>query len=107
MATWRFGVGTTSSYIKFNNGLLICWGWIGSQAGELKTVYLPISFANAAYKVAFTSEASQAAGTTLISLTVKDKVVSNFKVKSAFHTVDIASGVPSEAFDWFAIGQWK
>ena len=107
VATWRFGSGTISSYIKFNNGLLICWGWMGRISLETKMVYLPLSFANDAYKVTLTSEASTSAGTTLISLTVNNKTVSSFKVKGAFHTVDVASGYPSDPFDWFAIGNWK
>lgn len=107
ITTWRFGIGTASSYIKFANGLLICWGWVSALRSENKTVYLPISFANDSYKVAFTSESTTAAGTTLISLTVHSKTVSSFKVKGAFHTVDVSSGYPSEAFDWIAIGQWK
>lgn len=107
IATWRFGIGTTSSYIKFNNGLLICWGWVATQRAEIKTVYLPVSYANDAYKVATTSESATGAGTTLISLTVNSKGVSSFKVKGAFHVVDVSSGYPSEAFDWITIGQWK
>lgn len=107
MATWRFGVGTTASYIKFNNGLMICWGWIAAQRLENKTVYLPMSFANDAYKVSLTSESTTTSGTTLVTLTVNNKLTSSFKAKGAFLTVDVSSGYPTESFDWIAIGIWK
>ena len=107
IATWRFGVGTTSSYIKFNNGLLICWGWINST-GRKRIVYTPLAFANTSYKVAFTGEAPTSTDNTVTTYTVNNKYTSYFYVRGDFHNINTGvSGYPSEAFDWIAIGQWK
>ena len=106
IATCRFSTGTISSYIKFSNGLLICWGWINST-GLTRTIYLPISFANDSYRVSLTSETPIAA-VVVSSITVNNKSVSAFKVRGDFHNATTgASGYPSEPFDWIAIGQWK
>lgn len=106
IATCRFSTGTISSYIKFSNGLLICWGWLNST-GLTRTVYLPISFANDSYRVSLTSE-TPIATVVVSSITVNNKSVSAFKVRGDFHNATTgASGYPSEPFDWIAIGQWK
>lgn len=106
IATYRFSTGATSSYIKFSNGLLICWGWINST-GLTRMVYLPISFANDSYRVSLTSE-TPVATVVVSSITVNNKSVSAFKVRGDFHNATTgASGYPSEAFDWIAIGKWK
>lgn len=106
ITTYRFSTEATSSYIKFSNGLLICWGWINST-GATRTVYLPISFANDSYRVSLTSETPIAA-VVVSSITVNNKSVSAFKVRGDFHNATTgASGYPSEAFDWIAIGKWK
>ena len=99
--------GSSSSYMKFNNGLLIQWG---TKAGAIgfSSLYLPISFLDTNYSVQLTGVSSSKDEVIVYSPTVYiTKTVSSFQ----FATRYIASGGEIAwtgwQFTWFAIGRWK
>ena len=99
--------GSLSSYMKFNNGLLIQWG---TKAGTIgfTSLYLPISFFDTNYSVQLTGISSSKDEVIVYSPTVYiTKTVSSFQ----FATRYIASGGEIAwtgwQFTWFAIGRWK
>lgn len=99
--------GSSSSYMKFNNGLLIQWGTKTGAIG-FSSLYLPISFLDTNYSVQLTGVSSSKDEVIVYSPTVYiTKTVSSFQ----FATRYIASGGEIAwtgwQFTWFAIGRWK
>ncbi len=97
--------GSSSSYYKLPDGLLIQWGY-STNSGIGKVIYYPISFFNTYYSVHLT-------GTRLVhsnymySFDVYSKYASYFVMDSVYHNNDSDAGGFSIAFYWFAIGRWK
>ena len=99
--------GSSSSYMKFNNGLLIQWGTKTGAIG-FSSLYLPISFLDTNYSVQLTGVSSSKDEVIVYSPTVYiTKTVSSFQ----FATRYIASGGEIAwtgwQFTWFAIDRWK
>ena len=95
----NFATISGTDYCKMSDGTLICWGTLTIPANAGKgTVSLPISFANTAYKTAFSPVFSQ---TSDVTLSVGIKTVSTFEI---FRKTTTASSQPA---DWIAIGRWK
>lgn len=96
-----------NGYAKFNNGLLIQWGFI-STTGRERTVYLPVNFYDTTYHV-FSSPEAPSDINVVESLYLSYKANAYFKIKGSF--VNPANNneysYPGEPFHWFAIGRWK
>lgn len=96
-----------NGYAKFNNGLLIQFGFI-STTGRERTVYLPVSFYDTTYHV-FPAPEAPSDINVVETLYLSYKATSNFRIKGSF--VNPANnneyGYPGEAFHWLAIGRWK
>lgn len=95
----------SNTYIKFNNGILIQYGRVATYGQKNRRVYMPTSFISAGYKLFYGIEAGDDVVQTLYTL---NKSTSSFYVSGTFYNPSTGvSGFPGEAFDWFAIGQWK
>ena len=92
-----------NGYQKFNNGLMIQWGYMSpssmNSATGQQTINLPLSFYDTYYTVV----------TTVISThtsPIVKEIVS--KYKSYFIIKSIQYGtIAGEPYNWFAIGRWK
>lgn len=83
-----------SNYIRFTNGLQICWGTYGTaMTGSLASVTFPVAFANTAYGL--TTSMNNLADTDYVSGTIQTKTTTGFTLASW-----IGGG-------WMAIGKWK
>lgn len=98
--------GSSSSYMKFNNGLLIQWGTKAGAVG-FYSLYLPISFIDANYSVQLTGVSANTTEIIVYAPTICTKTISSFQVGTRY----IASGGEIAwtgwQFTWFAIGRWK
>lgn len=88
-----------NGYAKFNNGLLIQWGYAhdSQNSNYNQSVYLPVSFANNVYVVcttAYSNHQQYYVGRTI------DRLHESFFVVSA-------NQQNHESFYWMAIGRWK
>lgn len=88
-----------NGYAKFNNGLLIQWGYAhdSQNSNYNQSVYLPVSFANNVYVVcttAYSNYQQYYVGRTIDGLHESFFVVS-------------ANQQNRESFYWMAIGRWK
>lgn len=100
--------GSSSSYIKFNNGLLIQWGTRSGGVGFM-SLYLPISFADTYYNVQLTGINAQKSETVIYSPNVFiTKTTSSFQFGTLYNAGgDKLNEWTSWSFNWFAIGRWK
>lgn len=92
-----------NGYQKFNNGLMIQWGYMSpstmnSTTGQ-QNVYMPTSFYNTYYTVVTTVISSY---TSPIVKEIVSKYNSYFIIKSIQHGT-----IAGEAYNWIAIGRWK
>lgn len=98
--------GSSSSYMKFNNGLMIQWGTKAGAVG-FSSLYLPISFFDANYSVQLTGVSANTTEVIVYAPTIYSKTKSSFQVGTRY----IASGGEVAwtgwQFTWFAIGRWK
>lgn len=90
-------------YQKFNNGLMIQWGYVSpytmdSTTGQQK-VYMPTSFYDTYYTVVTTVISSH---TSPIVKEIVSKYNSYFIIKSIEY-----GAIAREAYNWIAIGRWK
>jgi hypothetical protein len=97
--------GSSSSYYKLPDGLLIQWGY-STNSGIGKVIYYPISFFNTYYSVHLTGTRSVHSNY-IYSFDIYTKSVSSFTMDSVYQNVDSDRGGFSIAFYWFAIGRWK
>ena len=97
--------GSSSSYYKLPDGLLIQWGY-STNSGIGKVIYYPISFFNTYYSVHLTGTRSVHSNY-IYSFDIYTKSVSSFTMDSVYQNVDSDAGGFSIAFYWFAIGRWK
>jgi hypothetical protein len=97
--------GSSSSYYKLPDGLLIQWGY-STNSGIDKMIYYPISFFNTYYSVHLTGTRSVHSNY-IYSFDIYTKGVSSFTMDSVYQNVDSDAGGFSIAFYWFAIGRWK
>lgn len=94
-----------NGYAKFNNGLLIQWGY-SSSSGRNKTIYLPISFYDTNYSVLVTMKRT-VDDTTNYTGDVWTQNKSSFLMFGLYHSTDTNNGAFWGGFNWFAIGRWK
>lgn len=88
-----------NGYAKFNNGLLIQWGYASNRQDSYhkQSVYLPVSFASTSYSVVVTAKSGFQ--DYYIGRTVDAFYNSSFTVS--------ANQENKEPFCWIAIGRWK
>lgn len=92
-----------NGYQKFNNGLMIQWGYMSpstmnSTTGQ-QNVYMPTSFYDTYYTVVTTVISSH---TSPIVKEIVSKYNSYFIIKSIQYGT-----IAGEAYNWIAIGRWK
>ena len=97
-----------NGYRKYEDGLLIQWGYLTNSSSGSATVYFPISFYDATYRFVTTMEtaSSDQALYTALPYSKKATYVSIMR-KYILATTNITVGSSTRAFDWLAIGRWK
>ena len=99
--------GSSSSYIKFNNGLLIQWGRRSGVTGWTN-LYLPISFYDINYTIQMTGNYGNKAETVIyVPMPFITKYTSYFQFGTPYTTLNGAFAWTTWSFNWFAIGRWK
>ena len=95
-----------NGYIKFNNGLMIQWGYNTGSSTHTLTVYMPVSFYNSTYNV-YGNIIKDASDNNLYTFCpILNNGSSYFKVDRTFYASG-ATGNSIAKFTWFAIGRWK
>lgn len=118
---WQSSLGTTyakadlsnamsvnlsqNGYAKFNNGLLIQWGYSSSSSGS-KTIYMPTSFYDVNYSMQITFKTASNISS-VISPYIVSQSTSYFVMKGRYIATNSATGDTTDPFTWFAIGRWK
>lgn len=95
MSAYKFGT-SGNGYIRFTNGLQICWGYINTANGADVTVTYSVAFLAPA-RISLTRY-SGATNTYATSIWLRGNTASNFKV----YCTDTETAV-----NWIAIGPWK
>lgn len=80
-------------YIRYVNGIQICWGTISASNTLERTVTLPAAFVNTAYAIAISQNGSSSADYVVYYI--------RSKTKSNFVATCVSGGT------WIAIGRWK
>ena len=92
-----------NGYQKFNNGLMIQWGYMSpssmNSATGKQTINFPVSFYNTYYTVVTTVISTH---TSPIVKEIVSKYTSYFIVKSVQY-----GSIAGEPYNWMAIGRWK
>ncbi len=97
-----------NGYAKFNNGLLIQWGYVDYSSYN-NTTYFPTSFLNNQYSVQITSMVPSDA---LVSIQVVEgsKTTTSFISRSRYIGTDLGDAglqTGNDPYCWIAIGRWK
>lgn len=95
-----------NGYAKFNNGLLIQWGYKSSSSNDTY-VYLPLSFYNTSYVPVITYYEPGGGMNVVIGLIIS--VGTNFfRIRSRYSAGDNnGTGAGTNPFYWIAVGRWK
>lgn len=95
-----------NGYAKFNNGLLIQWGYKSSSSNDTY-VYLPLSFYNTSYVPVITYYEPGSGMNVVIGLIIS--VGTNlFRIRSRYTAGDNnGTGAGTNPFYWIAVGRWK
>lgn len=95
-----------NGYAKFNNGLLIQWGYKSSSSNDTY-VYLPLSFYNTSYVPVITFYEPSGGMNVVIGLIIS--VGTNlFRIRSRYTVGDNnGTGSGTNPFYWIAVGRWK
>lgn len=96
-----------NGYAKFNNGLLIQWGYKTGSSSGTNTTYTSISFYNATYVPVITYyEPSN--GMNIVTGLIINKQTSYFTIRSRYAVGDSnGTGAGTNDFYWIAVGRWK
>lgn len=96
-----------NGYIKFDNGLLMQWGYKTASSTGTNTTYTPIAFYNAAYCPIITyREPGQGMNIVIGLVTLVQK--SYFTIRSRYAVGDSnGTGAGINDFYWVAVGRWK
>lgn len=96
-----------NGYYKLPDGLMIQWG-VGGKIGDVKTIYLPVSFYDTTYNVVACSGFELISEVLVSAVMVYNKNKSNFTVVQR-HASNDRNGIYTTGypFNWFAIGRWK
>ena len=93
-------------YAKFNNGLMIQWGYSAGSNTHTLAVYLPIAFYNSSYNV-YGNVIKDASDNNLYTFCpLASTYTTYFNVDRTVYA-SMATGNSSAKFFWFAIGRWK
>lgn len=90
-----------NGYAKFNNGLLIQWGYASAVAGT-QTIYLNTSFYDTNYTVVTNTITANASLQVAVVKTIRIKNRSSLVILSVQQ-----GGAAGEPWNWLAIGRWK
>lgn len=97
----------TNGYLKFHNGTMIQWGYIGGSSTTMYNVTMPSSFYNTTY-IVFATVNKPRSDSSLYSASPIDtsKTVSSFYINRNYASGG-STGLSQESWQWFAIGRWK
>lgn len=90
---------TTSSYLKYNSGVLICWGTVNVANNAATTVTIPHEYCTTGYNVQLTRFASSTTQTSDAPVFTRNKTNTSFEIYTIFNT--------STACSFLTIGRWK
>lgn len=86
-----------TGYIRYENGLQICWGSAGLTGGANTVVTLPVAFADTKYSMYVTRNSGETA-TTAVNVWLRDpQTTTTFNIYA-----DLTTGCR-----WLAVGRWK
>lgn len=96
-----------NGYIKFDNGLLMQWGYKTASSTGTNTTYTPIAFYNATYCPIITyREPGQGMNIVIGLVTLVQN--SYFTIRSRYAVGDsTGTGAGTNDFYWVAVGRWK
>lgn len=94
-----------NGYAKFNNGLLIQWGYSAGTSSAAQTVYMPTSFYNTNYIAIGSIIKNNTDNNAYTFCPIYGYSINSFKVDRNFISTD--AGISSAKFNWIAIGRWK
>lgn len=96
-----------NGYQKFNNGLMIQWGYVGGSATASYRVTMPMSFYNTTYNV-FATVNKPSSDNSIYSASplATSKTVSAFYINRNYASGG-STGLSQESWQWFAVGRWK
>ncbi|WP_270490897.1 gp53-like domain-containing protein [Bacteroides finegoldii] len=94
-----------NGYAKFNNGLLIQWGYSAGTSSAAQTVYMPTSFYDTNYIAIGSVIKNNADNNAYTFCPIYGYSINSFKVDRNF--VSTSTGISSAKFNWIAIGRWK
>lgn len=96
-----------NGYIKFDNGLLMQWGYKAASSTGTNTTYTPIAFYNATYCPIITyREPGQGMNIVIGLVTLVQN--SYFTIRSRYTAGDSnGTGAGINDFYWVAVGRWK
>ena len=116
---WQSSLGTKSAqinsqnlgqtgYRKYEDGLLIQWGSLANSSPGSATIYFPVSFYDASYRLVTTMETISNEHSLYTALPY-NKAASYVAVMRKYLLADnsITVGSSIRSFDWIAIGRWK
>lgn len=96
-----------NGYAKFNNGLLIQWGYKTASSSGTNTVYTPIAFYNGAY-VPIVTYREPGNGMNIVTGLITIIRTSYFTVRTRYTVGDSnGTGAGTNDFYWIAVGRWK
>lgn len=96
-----------NGYAKFNNGLLIQWGYKAASSSGTNTTYTSISFYNAAYVPVITYYEPDN-GMNIVTGLIINKQTSYFTIRTRYTVGDSnGTGAGTNDFYWIAVGRWK
>lgn len=93
-----------NGYAKFNNGLLIQWGYFSAGASNNQSINFPISF-KSCFSLAFSSSTDNT-DNSIWSVNYAAIYASYFTVYRRYANAGSVSP-SSQSFRWIAIGSWK
>lgn len=94
-----------NGYAKFNNGLLIQWGYSAGTPSAAQTVYMPTSFYNTNYIAIGSIIKNNTDNNAYTFCPIYGYSINSFKVDRNF--ISTGTGISSAKFNWIAIGRWK
>lgn len=95
-----------NGYAKFNNGLLIQWGYKSSSSNDTY-VYLPLSFYNTSYVPVITYY-EPGSGMNVVTGFIISVGTNLFRIRSRYTVGDNnGTGSGTNPFYWIAVGRWK
>lgn len=93
-----------NGYAKFNNGLLIQWGYFSAGASNNQSINFPVSF-KSCFSLAFSSSTDNT-DNSIWSVNYAAIYASYFTVYRRYANAESLSP-SSQSFRWIAIGSWK